>query len=308
MEHKHIIDNLLSHLPIAIRSPLERARAVYEIEVTELTFRADRPVCIYTALKRYYITKNGALIDAAGGNDLLKTSRAELHEIFLSLCDYSVYAHQDELAKGYITLGCGARVGVCGTAVTRGGEVVNIKFITTLSFRVPREDVGCSGELLRLIDPLRGALICGAPSSGKTTLIRDMARELSYRYRVSVIDERGELSAASAGGGFDLGLSDISVNMPKGAAIINSLRSLAPDIIICDELGDERDVVSVGYALRCGAAFIATVHAASIDDLRTRAVTRELLTAGAFRYIVFLSGRREPGRVSRVYEWSDADA
>ena len=305
MDNKSTLSAILSHFPDSVRSPLLRSRNIYEQSVHEITLRAGRPVCVYCADKRYYPASSGILSERPDDPDIISTSSEDLRDVFMSLCDYSVYAHQDELTRGYITISCGARVGICGEAVMRDGEAVNIKNISTLSFRVPRQVVGYSTEVLKLIDPIKGALICGAPCSGKTTLIRDMARELSYSYRVSVIDERGELyGRAGVGSSYDPGLCDVTVNMPKGMAILNSVRSLAPDIIVCDELGDDRDVEAVRYALRCGAAFIATVHAACIEDLRSRAVIRELLSAGAFRYLVFLSGRRYSGKVSRIYEWS----
>ena len=288
---------------------LDRSRGIFEPTVHEITLRAERPLCIYCADERYYLSGSGCLIGGKMPDNAISVSAAELHEALMSLCDYSVYARQDELIRGCVTVKGGARVGVCGTAVMKDGHITGIKHISTLSFRVPREVAGCSRQLLELIKPTGGVLVCGAPCSGKTTLIRDMARELSYTYRVSVIDERGELSASSSSVcGYDMGLCDVYNGVPKGEGVMTAVRTMAPDIIVCDELGDKGDVASIAYALRCGAALIATVHAASIDDLRARPVMRELLTAGAFRYIVFLSERRYSGRVSRVYEWSAGDA
>lgn len=300
---------ILSCLPPRIRSVLERTRACYASKVQEITLRAERPLCIYCGSERFYADENGSLNDRLEHCAPIAATAAEVQDIFMKLCDYSVYAHQDELAHGYLTAAGGLRVGVCGSAVLKDGRVANLSHITTLSFRVPREVKDASRILLSLIDPLKGALICGAPSSGKTTLIRDTARALSYQYRVSVMDERGELAGAvSQRFAYDMGLCDVYAGMPKGEAILCAVRSMAPDIIVCDELGDSEDVACVRYALRCGAACIATVHAATMDDLRHRPVMRELLSAGAFRYLVFLSDRRFSGRISRIYEWSADDA
>lgn len=309
MEVQEPLTAILSCMPPHIRPMLERSKESYARTAQEITLRADRPLCIYCADARYYLTASGCLVGDARHPDLVTLSAAELRELFVSLCEYSVYSHQDELIRGYINAAGGVRVGVCGSAVMRGGEVGNIVCITTLSFRVPREVKGCSRNLLGLIDPLRGVLICGAPCTGKTTVIRDAARELSTRYRVSVVDERGELAGRCACGFcYDIGLCDVYVGMPKREAMLCAVRSMAPDLIVCDELGGADDVESVRCILRCGAACIATVHASSIEDLRSRPVMRELLSSGAFGYVVFLSERRFSGRVSRIYEWSAADA
>lgn len=297
------LDIVLSYMPGSIRTLLERAHSAYAPTVQEITLRAGLPLCIDCAGVRYYLTRDGCLIQNAEYPELVTLSATHLQDIFDRLCEYSVYARQDELRRGYVTARGGLRVGVCGTAVVKDDSVAGICRITTLSFRVPREVKGCAGDVLRLIRPLGGALVCGPPCSGKTTLIRDMARLLSYPYRVSVIDERGELSGGSFGSVYDTGLCDVYMDIPKGDGVQCAVRSMSPDVIVCDELGDERDVASVRYALRCGAAFIATVHAATIDDLRSRPVMRELLETGAFRYLIFLADRRKCGRITRIYEW-----
>ena len=303
------LDVILDKLPDSIRAPLSECRPAYETDITELTLRAGRPVCIYRRDKLMYITKNGYLTDHPVPDQLLKTEAKDIESIVLRLCDYSLYAYQNEINSGFITIGNGVRAGICGTAVTDGDRITNIRDISSINFRVAREFKGCSDGLLSKIDPLQGVLICGAPSSGKTTLIRDMARELSYKYRVSVIDERHELSASSRGrSGHDLGMCDVFAGYPKSIAVVSAVRSMAPDIIVCDEIGEENDIRSLCYSLRCGAAFIASVHASCMDDLRSRKAVAAMIELSAFRYIVFLSGRAEPGRTERIYEMRDGCA
>ena len=253
--------------------------------------------------KRYYLTRDGALTALYRPRELLKTEPSDLISVFNSLCDYSVYSRQEELNRGYVTIKNGVRVGICGTAVERDGAVVNLRELSTLSFRVATEQLGCAETLLRQVNPLGGVLLCGTPCSGKTTLIRDMARSLSERFKVSVLDERNEISASRDGvSAFDVGLSDVFIGMRKGVGMMTALRSLAPDIIICDELGDSEDVGAIRYALRCGAAMIATVHAGGMSDLRSRETTSELLSTGAFRYVAVLADRRKAGKIRTVYE------
>lgn len=297
---------ILRHLPGHIRAPIERASPLFTDDAHEIILRAERPLAVECADHRYYLTESGVVTTSIHTLGLLKASRSDLFNTFKSICDYSVYARQNELNRGFITVENGVRVGICGTAVEQDGRIVNIKDITTLSFRIAREVIGCARELLEVIRPLDGVLVCGTPASGKTTVIRDMARILSERYKVSVIDERNELSATLSGiPGCDIGMADILVGMEKGRGIITALRSMSPDLIVCDELGDRHDADSLRYALRCGAAFIATVHARDIDDLRNRPITAELLSTGAFRYVVILGDRRRAGQIDRIYEMRD---
>ncbi len=300
------MDEILSRLPERLSTPLKRCRSMVQDKANELVLRAEKPVTVYCGRRCYYVTEGGTLTDSPHADGMLTTSMKELDAIVLRLCDYSLYAYQGELNSGYITIGAGVRVGLCGHAVMNGGEITNIRDIGTLNFRFAREIKGCAVPLLQKIEPLDGVLICGAPASGKTTLIRDIARLLSYRYRVSVLDERGELSAFSRGKcSFDTGFCDIFSGYRKGDAALSAIRSMSPDIIICDEMGDRTDAQLLQYTLRCGVSFIATVHASSMDDLRSREVTAAMINTGAFRYIAFLSGKGEVGGMPKLYEMSD---
>ncbi len=307
MMDKKRLDHIFEKLPDRIRIPLQRARSAFEDKVTEIVLRTDAPVCIYERKRMFFITDNGFLTDSAYTENLLTASSKEMEQIVLRLCDYSVYAFQNEINSGFITIDGGVRVGLCGKAVINKGEITNVRDISSLSFRVARDISGCATSLIQKLDPLGGVLICGIPGSGKTTLIRDAARQLSYRYRVSVLDERGELSAFHRGkSGFSLGLCDVYNGYPKGNAANCAIRSMAPEIIVCDEMGDQSDVDLLLYSMRCGVAFIATVHASSMQDLRRREVTSKIINTGAFRYIVFLSSDGNVGKIDKIYEMCDA--
>lgn len=300
------IDEILRKLPDEVSKPLERCRPLMADKAIEIVLRADRPLCIYAGKRYFFITKDGSLTDSSFAENLLHTSAKDIESTVLKLCDYSIYAYQNEINGGYITIGSGVRVGLCGHAVVSGGEITNIRDISTLSFRIAREIRGCSKPLLQKLDPLHGLLLCGAPGSGKTTLVRDIARVLSYRCRVSVLDERGELSSYCRGkSGFDLGLSDIYCGYRKGDAALAAIRSMSPDIIICDEMGERSDADLLMYTMRCGVSFIATVHACSMDDLRSRKVTADMIDTGAFRYIAFLDDKDSAGKLSKIYEMRD---
>ncbi len=297
---------IFRRLPGHIRAPLERAAPFYEAFVQEIILRSERPVAIECGDTRFYLAENGAVSTSVRAAGLLCPTGADIAGIFRRICDYSVYARQRELNSGYITIENGVRVGVCGTAVQGSDGIMNIKDITTLSFRAACEIIGCSRDILGRITPLDGLLVCGAPCSGKTTVLRDAARVLSERYKVSIIDERNEISATVGGVcGYDIGMSDVLVGMKKGEGMLHALRSLSPDILVCDELGGRKDADALRDVLRSGTAVIASVHAWDLDDLRRREITAELLNTGAFRYIALLGDRRSAGEVRAVYQLRD---
>ena len=302
---KNSLKIIAGYLPLRFKEPVLRALSASMDKATDIVLRTDRPLCVYEVRRMLFITERGYLTDSYKAEGLLTVAAKEMEEIVLRLCDYSVYAYQNEINSGFITVGGGIRAGLCGKAVISDGKVTNIRDISSLCFRVAREVKNCSTALLSKIDPLDGVLICGVPGSGKTTMIRDMARQLSCTYRVSILDERCEITAYSRSKArFDVGLSDLYAGYPKGIAANHAIRSMDPEIIVCDELGDEADVEMLMYSMRCGVSFIATVHAGSMQDLRRREITAALINTGAFRYIVFLKSDGS-GKIDKIYEMCD---
>lgn len=235
-----------------------------------------------------------------------------LREAFESICGYSVYAHQQEIAKGYITVRGGHRAGICGTAVTAEGQVTMLRNITSVNLRIARSFRGCSAQLFSHIsfDTPCGILITGAPMSGKTTLLRDIAASLSKgqtgrRYAVSVIDERGELAAVhdSTPQYECIRACDVLSGYPKGEAITAAVRSMSPEIIVCDEIGTVSEAQAISEGLNAGVSIIASVHAHSEDELLRRPVISQLLITGAFEYIALLS--RNPMNIAKIIKTED---
>lgn len=282
-------------------------------QIQEIRLRADRPVCLSTSAGVVFLQKEGGLGHVAGAGSVV-IFREEIEEIFKRICRCSVYSHQNEIKNGYVTILGGHRVGICGTMVYSGGEVTGIREISSLNIRIAREIKGCADGLIRQIgeELTGGLLIAGPPSCGKTTLLRDLARQLSEGIcgearKVVVIDERGEIGASYAGTAQnDLGpCCDILDGCAKGDGILQAVRSLSPDFIICDELGGERDAQSVTEGLNAGAAVVATIHAGNPREFLSRRQACSLLETGAFRTVVFMQGRSGPGKIREIWKAGD---
>lgn len=268
---------------------------------SEIRLRINRPLSVSCADKSYYITENAELTPDPLRR-LLTVEKKDIDFSFGYICDYSVYARQNEITCGFVTLRGGHRVGICGTAVSREGSLVNVRCISSLNIRIAREHKGCSADLLKKLKGITGGvLICGPPCSGKTTVLRDLARTLSYKERISLIDVRGEL-AATCGGVFqnDIGMCDVFDGYPMSVAAQQALRSMSPQIIVCDELGSGDDVRAAEGALNCGVRLIATAHAADFDELKNRAGLKRLAALGGFEAVAMLSGASSPGSLSAV--------
>ncbi len=236
----------------------------------------------------------------------MTASQRSLYDTFRRLCDYSVYSRQDEIRNGFITVRGGHRVGLCGTAACENGRITTLNDISSMNVRIARQVFGVSEELIGHLYPLEGGiLIAGVPSSGKTTLLRDLARSLSlgigcHIMRTAVIDERGELSGTYAGTAYnDMGLSDVLNGYPKGEGIMHAIRAMSPQVIICDELGTEEDCRAVAQGCHAGAAVIASIHAASYEELLCRRQARALLQTGAFATVVMLESSDHPCKIAK---------
>lgn len=274
-----------------------------ENKAREIRLRSARPAAVVCDGGTVYLTKSGGLTDLPCG-DLYTVSREDIDDTFRRACDYSVYARQRELCAGFVTLRGGHRIGVCGTAVTDGGGIINVRDITSLCIRVSREYRGCGAGLFRRMRASNGgALICGAPCSGKTTLLRDLARLFSTDegLNTALIDERGELAAVTHGEPQnDVGLCDIYCGYPKADAVEQAVRTMSPDLIVCDEIGSVDDARALRLCLNSGVRVIAAAHASSAEELSARPVMRGILATGAFETAVFLRGRSFAGEISAV--------
>lgn len=244
------------------------------------------------------------------GDTLL--TREMMNDIVMNLCGHSLYSHQQEIAAGYISVPGGHRAGLCGRAVIDKGRIDAVTDITGICLRIAREHSGCARQLCSELyrDGLCSAVIAGAPCSGKSTLLRDMAcllasgELLGMRLNVAVADERGELAMTQHGDKpGQLGtMCDVLCGYTKAQAMIHAVRCLAPDVIVCDELATEDDVSAVRQCVNAGVKLICSVHAGSIHELSLRAVTSDLIKMDAFEKFAVLEGRKHPGKVKEIID------
>lgn len=305
---KDKIKYALNCLSPAVKSVLDNHYDFIKDKASEIHLRLNCPVSISTQNGNFYFSSGGGLLQSPSDKAVIIT-KPELSDTFNRICRYSVYNVQNELINGFVTVSGGHRAGVCGTAVISDGKIVNIRDISSVNLRLSREIIGCSNKLVSAINNLeKGVIICGEPCSGKTTVLRDLARYISIEENksVSLIDERGELAASVCGENQnDVGLSDVFSGYPKPRAVEQALRCMSPSYIICDEIGADEDVKAIESCANCGVSVIAAIHASNEDELSKKPNAVKLLKTGAFETVVFLSSRKNAGRISKIIRSGD---
>lgn len=292
------IGKRLKGLPKPIRDNLQ-----------EIRLRVNRPLALCCTDDTYYLTDSGCVTNTILDQPMLITTPREISDTFNTICNYSVYSRQNEIQNGFITISGGHRAGICGTAVIENNKIINIRCLSSINIRISKEHKNCSKEILSKLQAISsGLLICGSPCSGKTTIIRDIARILSttYNKKVSVIDSRSEIAGTYKGVyQKDIGMCDILDGYSKSEGFDHALRCLSPDVIVCDEIGGDSDYKSLENAVNSGVAVIATLHCATPKELRQKPLISKLLNTGAFSQIIFLEGRTSPGKASSVINAND---
>ena len=250
--------------------------------------------------KNCVIQKNGTLIDTN-----VMTSSQELRKIVDSMCRGSIYAMQTSLVSGFITLTGGHRVGVCGKTITENGRITHMTDISALCIRISREVRGAADgvmEYLHCNGKMYNTLIISPPGCGKTTVLRDVARQLGNVHKVCVADERSEIAAVkSFQPSFDLGKYTVVMDaVPKAEGITMLLRTMSPEVIITDETGSAEENKAISEVINCGVKIITTAHGYSEKDVRRRSHIGQLIDEGIFERIIVLSGRNGPATLEKI--------
>lgn len=293
------IETVLEYIPYNIKKLIQGFQTSDNINfpniecIEEIRLRANKPLCIKTS-------KGTEVIEYI-------VSQQEILQTFEKICENSVYSYRKQICDGYITIRGGNRVGIVGSAVVDNGQVININYISSLNFRIAREKLGCSNKIIEDIvnieqNTIYNTLIISPPGCGKTTLLRDIIRNISNGINdlnfkgktVGIVDERGEIAAMYKGiPQNDIGIrSDVIDNMPKPEAMRILVRSMSPDVIACDEIGSIEDVKAIDYAMCSGVKGIFTAHGKDIEEVNKNSEISKLLQKKVFERIIKLNPQK----------------
>lgn len=276
------------YLTPAVRAMLSDVSDAEAAKVTEIRLRADRRAVVHCGRRL-------ESDDCIAAKDVSAMADAML--------GHALHARQEELRQGFVTLPYGFRAGLCGRTVVKEGRLYAMQDISSIAIRVAREIIGAADALMPVLleqDMPRSVLILSPPGLGKTTLLRDGARQLSERgFSVSIVDERSELAACLQGvPSLDVGPNtDVLDGCPKAQGIALMLRAMSPQVLVTDELGGPEDAAAIAEVARCGVSVLASAHGRGFADAKARQMLGDILKAGTFDRVVSL---RERGKVGSI--------
>ncbi|MHB1315560.1 MAG: stage III sporulation protein AA [Christensenellales bacterium] len=273
--------------------------------IEEIRIRANKPLAIGYSGRIAFLKESGFV--TSRGTDGMPVSLPECAEVLSRATKYSVYALEEEMKRGFITLTGGYRIGISGHAVVEQGQIKLIAPCSALNFRIARQIIGAADQVLPYInnDGIQSALILSPPRRGKTTVLRDIARQLSdCGYNVAVADERNEISGCVHGvPHYDLGdNTDVLNSGPKAEAMMMLLRGMSPHVIITDEIGSSEDAAAIQEALNAGVAVIASAHALDKEQAAKRPHLKKMMESGAFKRYVVLSACGRIGSIDTIFD------
>ena len=290
------IDSIIEYMPNELANVLNSIDRQYLNVISEIRIRRDKPIIIIIRNSSYFVNSKGVLLDYCTVDSFVISSIA-FDNLFIRLCDYSIHSNIQNLKRGFLTLNNGSRVGIASTAVVSDNGNTFVKNVVALNIRVPQEIKGCSKGLLNTIykQEIPSIIVAGRPNSGKTTLLRDIAYQLSSGYKnqyhkIAIIDERNEFAAKHENNlSMDLGVNtDVLTYFSKSIGIEIATRALSPELIICDEVATNDELSSIMYAFSSGVSFALSVHISDKDDLITKPIIKRLLNTKQIKYIVLL--------------------
>ena len=306
-------EEILKIFPRELRQVLGQVPAKFE-EIQEIRLRAGQPVYMVCGGREFLVGASGELLEEERpeGPPVCRVSPSQLAQTVEYMSSYSLYAAEDEIRQGFLTIQGGHRIGLAGRTVAQEQQVRLMKFISFLNVRVSHQIKGCADEVMGELYQREGnrarflnTLLISPPRMGKTTMLRDMIRQISEGspgipgMTVGVVDERSELGACYQGvPQNDLGpRTDVLDCCPKVQGMMMLVRSMSPQVVAVDEIGSAGDAQALDYVRNCGCAIAATAHGASFEDIRGRKDLGRLVEERCFSRFVIL-GKGEQGQRS----------
>lgn len=304
------LEQIMPYLPAAIKPLLAELNPADKDALEEIRCTMGAPLALRFHTREGYLAATGGLTNV--GAEAVLCDMELMRRLTLLLTDSSFYALEEELRRGYITLPGGHRAGLTGRAVLEHGSVRGLRDISSVNIRLARAIPGVALTLLPCLiaqNRLLPTLLIAPPRAGKTTLLRDLAYQLSEGtilppLRVGIVDERSEL-AALRGGQPQLPVgsrTDVLDGCPKAEGLMMLIRSMSPEVLICDEIGRPEDARALEDAANAGIPVIASAHAANVTELTARPVLAGLVAARAFGRLVVLSHRQGPGTLEALLD------
>ncbi|MFX0548927.1 stage III sporulation protein AA [Hathewaya histolytica] len=294
------IKRVLDILPLRLKQELENGKENTDIQ--EIRIRSGKNLIYIKDMQEVisdYIVK-----------------REDLDYLIRKISNYSIYAFEEELKQGYITIEGGHRIGICGNCVIENNKIKTMKDIGSINIRISKDIEGCSRKVLKYIlteNTLLNTIIISPPKCGKTTLIRDIGRNISNGIeemnfngiKLCIVDERSEIAACYKGvPQMNVGLrTDILDGCPKSYGIMMAIRSMSPEVVICDEIGTKEDMESIIMALNCGVGIITTIHGKGVEDLYKRPVFKDILDNKVFHRAIVLNNKIGTGNIEYIYDF-----
>ncbi|MFC4078233.1 stage III sporulation protein AA [Salinithrix halophila] len=297
-------------LPLSIRRMVETLPERIRNGLEEVRVREARPLEVITPFGSWFVTSDGRPTERA--KEGYCPDREVCKKMLNLISNHSLYALEEELRRGYVTIQGGHRIGLAGRVVVEGGQVKHLREVSGFNLRIARQVKGVAKPVIPLLfeeGNLENLLIVSPPQCGKTTLLRDLARCLSEgtgtfpSHKVGVVDERSEIAGCVDGvPQHDIGSrTDVLDGCPKAEGMMMLIRSMSPDLLVVDEIGRQEDSEAVFEAIHAGVRLFTTAHGRSMEEVCRRPALARLVQEGVFGRYILLSRTRGPGTVEGVY-------
>ncbi len=296
-------DRILDVLPRSVRALL-REEELMMPHLQEIKLRTGKPLL--------FLYKNEEVFAGKARGRPYVVTKEDVREMLDYISNYSLYAYEQEMKQGYITVEGGHRIGMAGQVIIEDGKVKNLKHVASINVRMSHEIKGCADQVFPHITKMKNlchTLIISPPRCGKTTLLRDIIRQVSdgndyvKGRTVGVVDERSEIGGCYMGVPQNqLGIrTDILDACPKAEGMIMLIRSMGPEVIAVDEIGGEEDARAIAYAMHCGCKMLATAHGRDMEELKRKPVFEKMMREKRFERYILLGNGTKAGRICGIY-------